>query len=49
MSDAKLENSKKGGDIFKAIQTSVNILNHHCKSKKIKKRLFVFTNGMGDT
>ena len=47
MGDAKLDNEKKGGDIFRAIQTSIRILENHCKKKKIKKRLFVFTNGMG--
>jgi hypothetical protein len=48
MSEARLDNEKPGGDIFRAIRYSISLLNG-TKHKKAKKRLFIFTCGMGET
>jgi hypothetical protein len=42
-------NTLAGGDIFSAINYSLNELNKHCGKKKYNKRMFVFTNGMGES
>jgi hypothetical protein len=48
MSEARLDNVKAGGDIFRAIKYCIELLEKH-SGKKIKKRIFLFTNGMGET
>ena len=49
MSNATLNNDKPGGDIFDAINFVLEKITDHCKKKKYNKRVFVFTNGMGET
>lgn len=49
LSEAKLENEKAGGDIFRAISSAMNELENHCRGKKYNKKIFIFTNGMGET
>lgn len=46
---AKFENTSSGGDIFSSINYGLNILNDHCKKKKYNKRMFLFTNGAGNS
>ena len=49
LSRAKFDNTRAGGDIFSAINRSLNLIDDHVKKKKFNKRMFVFTNGMGPT
>ena len=49
LSEATLNNSKAGGDIFDAISFMIDKIADHCKAKKYNKRAFLFTNGMGET
>lgn len=49
LSQTKLENEKKGGDIFQALKYAVENMNEHCGKKKYNKRIFLFTNGAGKT
>ena len=49
LSLAKLENDKAGGDIFRAIDSALLELDGYLRSKKAKRRVFLFTNGMGRT
>ena len=46
---ARFANTKSGGDIFSAINYSLNLINEHVKKKKYNKRMFVFSNGSGST
>jgi hypothetical protein len=39
----------KGGDIFKALDACINEIERVSIKKKVKKRIFIFTNGEGDT
>ncbi|KRX10022.1 SPOC like C-terminal domain [Pseudocohnilembus persalinus] len=41
--------SKKGGDIFDAIDKTIQTIDDFVKTKKFTKNIFVFTNGGGDT
>jgi len=38
-----------GGDIFSTINYSQGVLDGHCGKRKTIKRIFVFTNGMGES
>ena len=49
LSKARFDNYKAGGDIFSAIQYSVNLVDDYVKKKKFNKRMFLFTNGSGST
>lgn len=47
LSEAKLDNVLEGGDIFDAILEGIYDMRKQCANKKMKKRMFLFTNGMG--
>lgn len=49
LSNAKFDNHQAGGDIFSTINYSIRLMNEHCGKKKYIKRMFLFTNGMGET
>lgn len=49
MSDIILDNQKQGGDIFAAIDYTIDRLVDHCEARKCNKRVFLFTNGRGMT
>ena len=49
MSKARLDNNKAGGDIFAAIKTCIQEIMKHSKGKKFNRRIFLFTNGAGQT
>lgn len=46
-STARLDNEKAGGDIFSAIESCIKVLSEERIRKFKKKRIFLFTNGMG--
>ena len=39
----------KGGDIFDALQKGLSVLDEHTKGKKYTKKIFLMTNGAGET
>ena len=43
----KLKNDEKGGDIFENLTQAINYMKMHTNNRKTKKRIFLFTNGMG--
>lgn len=49
LSHARFDNSANGGDIFSALNYAANNLESHCGRKKYNKRLFLFTNGTGES
>lgn len=49
LSEAELKNKKAGGDIFNAIEFAIDRVAGHCLKKKYNKRIFIFTNGTGET
>jgi len=49
LSKARFDNTKSGGDIFSAIRYSMNLMDDHIKKRKYNKRMFVFTNGSGNS
>ena len=49
LSEARLDNVLEGGDIFDAIQEGIIDMRKQCAHRKVKKRMFLFTNGMGDS
>ena len=49
LSQATFDNRAIGGDLFSAINYGLNVLNQHCKTKKYNKRMFLFTNGAGES
>lgn len=49
LSETELKNDKAGGDVFNAIEYSIDKIVAHCGKKKYNKRAFIFTNGMGAT
>lgn len=49
LSEAHFENPRAGGDIFSSINYSLGVMGGHCKTKKYNKRIFLFTNGMGES
>mgnify|MGYP000919589007 CR=1 FL=1 len=46
---SEVKNSKPGGDIFSAINFSLEKISQFAGTKKYIKRLFIFTNGSGNT
>jgi ATP-dependent DNA helicase 2 subunit 2 len=49
LSLARFDNTKTGGDIFSAINYSLNLMDDHIKKRKYNKRMFLFTNGTGQS
>ena len=47
MSEIYFKNDKEGGDIFEAIDEGIRDMKAQCGTKKLKKRMFLFTHGMG--
>ena len=49
LGELNVQNSLEGGDIFEALKFSTDLLHGAVGGKKFKKRMFLFTNGQGET
>lgn len=49
LSEARFENPRAGGDILSCINYCLGVMGRHCKARKYNKRVFVFSNGMGES
>ena len=47
LSQASFDNTRAGGDLFSAVNYSLNLIDQHVRSRKFNKRMFLFTNGAG--